>query len=208
LLFTTLTQSFTIIILRQGTKMIKKIKRLLLFGLLLFFTACGTERRNEIDTTRGFDMWEYMTSTLDYEVQYNIYVNNGKVDEYSETNRVFDNGNTYERRSTNDRTTLYLNGRSISMKEPSRDVEIERYVHLNDKNVFRGNSIDMCVIERFYPIYDIKSWTFENVLMVGCTSKSGVKQEFYYGYNEGIVAIYEEDGDSTKEYVKVKEKRL
>jgi len=187
----------------------KKLKPLLFSSLLILFTACGTEEaRSQINTEKGFDMWEYMTSTLDYEVYYNVYVNNQKVDEYSETHRVFDKGNTYERRSVTNRTTLYLNGRSISMKEPSRDVEIERYVHLNDKNVFRANSIKMCIIERFYPIYDIKSWTFENVLMVGCISQSGVTQEFYYGLNEGIVAIYEKDGDSSKEYVKINEKRL
>ena len=190
----------------------KKIKLLLISIILVLFTACGTEVRtqaqNEPDPSRGFDMWEYMTSTLDYKVDYNVYVNNERVSEYSETNTVFDNGDTYERRSATDRTTLYLNGRTISMKEPSRDVEIERYVHLNDKGVFRSSSIDLCIVKNFYSHFRIKNRSFENVLMIACTSKSGVKQEFYYGYHEGIVTIYENDGDSTTEYVKVHENRI
>jgi hypothetical protein len=187
----------------------KTLKLLFLSTAILFFTACGTtESKKEIDPTRGFDMWEYMTSTLDYEVEYNVYVNNEKVSEYSEAHRFFDNEDTYERRSATDRTTLYLNSRSISMKEPSRDVEIERYVHLNDKRVFRSSSIDLCIVKDFYSTYINKNWTFEDVLMIACTSQSGVKQEFYYGHYEGIVAIYERDGDSTKEYVKVHENRI
>ena len=186
----------------------KNLKLLLILALLVVFTACGTETRNEINTERGFDMWEYMTSPLDYEVEYNVYVNNERVSEYSETHRIFDNGDTYERRSVTDRTTLYLNSRTILMKEPSRNVEIERYVHLNDTGIFRSSSIDLCIVKDFYANYTNRNWIFKDVLMIACTSQSGVKQEFYYGHYEGIVAIYENDGDSTKEYVKVHENRI
>jgi hypothetical protein len=186
----------------------KKLKRLLLFITVSLFTACGVETQKEIDPTRGFDMWEYMTSTLDYRVEYDVYENNQKIDYYIENNMIYDNGDTYERRSETGRTTLYLNSRIIVMKEPTRDVEIERYVHLGDSGIFRASSIDRCTTKRFYPHYKIKNSTFENVLMVECLSKSSVIQEFYYGYNEGIVAIYEREGEKTKEYVKVDEKRI
>lgn len=187
----------------------KNLKVLFLSIFILFFTACGTtESKREIDPNRGFDMWEYMTSTLDYEVEYDVYENEKKIDYYIETNTVFDNGDTYERRSSTNRTTLFLNGRFITMKEPSRDVEIERYVHLGDRGIFRSDSIDVCTVERFYSTYTIQNLTFDNVVMIACRSKSGVVQEFYYGYNEGIVAIYEKEGENTKEYVKVDEKRI
>ena len=187
----------------------KKFKLLLALTILLFITACGTtDTAEEIDTNRGFDMWEYMTSPLDYEVEYDVYENNVKTDYYIETNRVFDNGNTYERRSAKDRTTLYLNSSYILMKEPARDVEINRYVHLGDNHIFKSSDIDNCRVERFYPKYTVHDSTFENVLMIDCLSKSGVKQELYYGYSEGIVAIYQNDNSVINEYIKVKEKRI
>jgi len=37
---------------------------------------------------------------------------------------------------------------------------------------------------------------------------SGVYQEFYYGYNEGIVSLYEKDAAFEKEYVKVSERAI
>ena len=187
----------------------KKIKLLLLSTVLLFVIGCGTtETTNDIDPDRGFDMWEYMTSPIDYEVEYTVYENGVESDYYVETNRVFDNGDTYERRSDTGRTTLYLNNSYILMKEPTRDVEVSRFVHLGDTHIFRSSDITNCTIERFYPTYKVYDSVFDNVLMVNCLSKSGVKQEFYYGYSEGIVAIYQNNNSSITEYIKVKEKRI
>jgi len=186
----------------------KKLKLFVLSITLLFFTACGTEREINTDSKKVFDMWRYMTSTFDYKIEYDVYENGQKVDYYIENNMLYDNGDTYERRSETGRTTLYLNSRIIVMKEPTRDVEIERYVHVGDVNVFKASSIDICSIKHFYSEYRIKNSLFENVLMVDCLTKSGVIQEFYYGFNEGIVAIYEKDGKNIKEYVKVDEKRI
>jgi len=187
----------------------KKLKLLFMSTILLFVVGCGTtEPSNEIDPDRGFGMWEYMTSPLNYEVEYAIYEDGLQTDYYIETNRVFDNGNTYERRSDTDRTTLYLNSSYILMKEPTRDVEISRYVHLGDSYIFKSSDIDNCTVERFYPTYTIHGSTFENVLMIDCRSKYGVKQELYYGYSEGIVALFQDNNSAIREYIKVSEKRI
>jgi len=186
----------------------KTIRQLLLAMSTLFFVGCGTETSSPIDPNRGFDMWEYMTSPLNYEVEYAVYENEAQTDYYTEVNRVFDEGNTYERKSDTGRTTLYLNGNSILMKEPTEDVDISRYVNLGDRGIFRSASIDLCVLERFYDNYTIHGSSFKNVLLVNCVSKRGVKQEYYYGYSEGIVAINQDDGENRIEYVKVNEKRI
>ena len=187
----------------------KKIKQLLISITLLSFIGCGvTESENEIDPNLGFDMWEYMTASLDYEVEYALYEDGKEVDYYVETNRMFDNGKTYERRSETGRTTHYLNSNYILMKEPTRDVEISRYVKLGENHIFRASDIDNCKAERFYATYKIYNVVFDNVLMIDCLSQSGVKQELYYGFNEGIVAIYQSNKEHVTEYVKVKEKRL
>ncbi len=186
-----------------------RVKLLLISTILVSILGCrATESSYDIDSDRGFDMWNYMTSTLNYEVEYDIYNNGDKQDYYIEDNRVFDNGKTYERRSANDRTVLYLNSNYILMKEPSRDVEIKRFVHLGDNHIFNASNIDNCSLDRFYPKYIVYNSTFNNVLRVNCLTKSGVKQELYYGYSEGIVAIYQNDHSTITEYVKVNEKPI
>lgn len=188
----------------------KKIKQLLLSTTILFSViGCGvTESESEINPNKNFDLWEYMTSPLNYEIEYRVYENGEEVDYYIETNKVFDKGDTYERRSETGRTLYYLNNSYIVMKEPSRDVEISRYIHVGDSNIFRASDIDNCRAEEFHNHYTVHKKTFNNVLMINCLSKSGVKQELYYGYSEGIVAIYQDNNNQTKEYVKIKETAL
>lgn len=184
----------------------KKLKLLLFSSLLVLFSACGTGISSEIDPNRGFDMWEYMTSTLNYEVEYAIYENGVETDYYVETHKMYTD--EYVRESSSGVTTLLLNGNNILMQEPSGDVTIERYLYLGDSGVFQSPSIQLCSVKRFYETYSIRGMTFHNVLMIGCISKSGVNQEFYYGYNEGVVTIYENDGVNEREWVKVAEKPL
>ncbi|MBU1669332.1 hypothetical protein KKC13_13080 [bacterium] len=184
----------------------KKLKLLFLSLLLVFFSACGTGTSSEIDPDRGFDMWEYMTSTLNYEVEYAIYENNVETDYYVETHKMYTD--EYVRESSSGVTTLLLNGNRILMREPSEDVTIERYVYLGDRGVFQSASIQLCSVEHFYETYTNKGMTFHNVLMIGCTSRSGVNQEFYYGYNEGIVYIYKNDGVNEIEWLKVAEEPI
>jgi hypothetical protein len=183
----------------------RHFNKIFLLLVLVFFVACGTGTTEEINDDR-FDMWEYMTATINYEVEYAVYEDGKKVDYYHETHKMFEN--RYEKESSMGVTTLYRNKRDILMKEPSRDVTIERYVQLGDNHIFTTTSISNCKLEYFYKVFENKNQRYHNVLMVSCLSHSDVKQDFYYGYNEGIVSISENDHGSTKEWVKVSEKSI
>jgi hypothetical protein len=185
-------------------RIMKKLKPLLLSLVMVLFTACGTE--TTLTPTR-FDMWEYMTAILDYEVEYDIYENGVKVDYYRENHRLL-SSNNYERESSNGVTSLQLNGNNILMREPSQDVSVERYVYLGDRGIFHAPTIRICSAERYYSTYERKGSRFHNVLMVECESKSGVHQQYFYGYNEGLVAIYENDGAVEREWIKVSERHI
>ena len=183
----------------------RRLKKIFLLSAVMFLSACGTGTTEEIIDDR-FDMWEYMTATVNYEVEYAIYENGNQVDYYYETHKMFDN--LYERESSTGLTTLYLHKRDILMKEPSRDVFIERYVQPGDNDVFRSDSTKNCKLENFYKVFKNRGMSYKNVLMVACLSDSGVEQEFYYGYNEGIVNIYENDHGFKREWVKISEKSI
>lgn len=180
------------------------LTKVLLAFSLIFFTACGTQ--TSIDSSKSFDMWDYMTSASNYEVEYDVYENNKTVDYYTETHKQL--GSQYERESANGLTTLFLSAGNILMKEGNNSIEIIRYLYLGDKNIFQSKTIESCTLERFYETYKTKEYSFYNVLQVACTSVSGVYQEFYYGYNEGIVSIYEENNGLITEYVKRSEKEI
>lgn len=199
-----MTQCYNIIIKTQRRIKMNKLQKTLILFSLIFFTACGSE--TNIDTSRGFDMWDYMTSTSNYEVEYDIYENGQKTDYYTEIHRQL--GSQYERESSSGITSLFLNSGSIFMKEPNNSINIVRFLHLGDLNIFQSPTIKQCDLERFYETYRNKESTFYNVLQVTCTSVSGVYQEFYYGYNEGIVSIYEENNGLTTEYVKRFEREI
>jgi len=184
---------------------VKYLNKIFLFLVVIIFSACGTGTTEEISDDR-FDMWEYMTATVNYEVEYAVYENGERTDYYSETHKMFKD--VYKRESSSGLTTLSLHKRDILMKEPSRDVTVERYVQIGDNNVFRSESTKNCKLEHFYKDFENKGKHYNNVLMVSCLSKSGVEQEFYYGYNEGIVSIYENDHGSKKEWVKVSERSI
>ena len=183
----------------------KYLNKVFLFLVVIIFSACGIDTTEEVSDDR-FDMWEYMTATVNYEVEYAVYENGERTDYYYETHKMFKD--FYERKSSTGRTILYLNKRDILMKEPSRDVTIDRYVQIGDNNIFRSNSIQNCKLKYFYKEFENKGNRYNNVLMVLCISKSGVEQELYYGYNEGIVTIYEDDHGSKKEWVKISEKSI
>jgi len=191
--------------------------RLLLGTLLLFFfTACGTDTPYQVDPNRGFDLWEYMTSIRNYTVEYAIYENGQQVNYYNETHKLF--GNSYERRSASGKTTVFLNGGDMFMKEEILDsvtgttsiqgTDISRYVGIGDRNIFRSQNLQMCTVERFFSDYTNKGIRFYNVLMIACTTRSGIQQEFYYAFNEGIVTLYQNDRGFIKEFIKVKEEPI
>jgi len=197
--------------MRKKEHNMKKINLGMAITLLLLIQGCGvsdTAIENEIDKSRGFDLWDYMTSPLNYEVEYDFYENGKKTDYYIEENRLFNEGTTFERKSISGSTTYYLNSRYILMKEPTREVEIHRYIKLGDNNVFIASNIENCRAEEFYPKYKIYNLTFNNVLMLSCLGKTGVKEKLYYGYSEGIITRYQEEKGDTREYVKVKEAQI
>ena len=182
----------------------KTIKLLFLLLLMALFTACGTDVGQTTPTR--FDMWEYMTSSTDYRVQYRVYENDTAVDYEIENHRMYDD--KYERDGNDGLITLTTNSATILMVEPLQDVRINRYLHLGDNNVFRGELIDNCTLKQFYRDYETKGIIFHNVVRVDCKSVSGVKQEYYYGYNEGLVSLYKNDGEREIELVKINESRL
>jgi len=183
----------------------KKLKQYSLLSMLIFFTACGTETiENNPDRV---DMWNYMTSSLSYSVKYDVYENGVKTNYYEEDHRRLSEDN-YESVSADGVTSLYLTGSTITMQEPEQEVIINRYLYEGDENIFSGEFIDNCTFEQYYRDYEVKGEIFHEVVMVACTSISGVKQEYYYGYNEGLVYQYVDDGVSAHERIKVQENIL
>ena len=183
----------------------KKLKFALLSITVFLFTACGTG--TQVDTTKVFDLWEYMTSDRDYDVVYNVYENDRRVGQYEETHIQY--GDEYERQSNSGTTRLLANSNRILMQEPSGDnISIVRYVYLGDRGIFQSSDIQTCSFERFYDTYRTQDNTFYNVIQVSCTTHSGLYSEYYYAYNEGIVAFYQKDGNQEKEYIKISESRL
>jgi len=183
-----------------------KLKKITLTLTILFFTACGTETDN-INPDLGFDMWDYMTTTRNYEVEYDVYENGQKTDYYVETHRQF--GETYERESENGLTRIILNSNKLLKSDPNgENTSITRFTHLKDDDIFQSPKIQHCSLEKFYDNYQSRGTQFYNIIQVNCRYKSGFYQEFYYGYNEGIVHIYENDNGTITEYLKVKEKEI
>lgn len=181
-----------------------KLKKIILSLVLLFFTACGTE--TNINPSLGFDMWDYMTSTRNYEVEYDFYENGLKTDFYVETHRQF--GTQYERESLNGLTTLLLGSSTLLMQEENNSTTVIRFLGLGDSGIFQSSSIQLCKLNRFYETYQNKGLRSYNVVQVNCTYINGVYQEFYYGYNEGIVHIYEDNNGYITEYSKVAERQI
>jgi hypothetical protein len=191
----------------QGIKM--RRRKLLILSIILFIIGCGTsEKTEEIDKTRVFDMWRYMTSPLDYKVEYDIYQDGIKVDYYSETHRLLDRGVTYEKVNQDGTVTLYLKNRYILIKESNKESEVNRYVKIGDSNISFSKDINNCRVENYYSQYTLYHATFKSVLTIECLKKSGIKEKLYYGYSEGIVAIIAEENKHFKEYVKVNEERI
>ena len=184
----------------------RKFKLLFLSSLLLFFSACGTTTERRIDPSRGFDMWDYMSATFDYRVEYDIYENGVNVNTYVENHRM--HNDSYERESSDGVTTLYPSRNTILMEEPLQDVTIQRFTSLGERGVFHAPSIQMCSLTRFYDRYKRKGMVFYNVIMVSCMMKNGDNQEYYYGLDEGLVVIYKDDSFNKKEWIKVNETRI
>ena len=184
----------------------KQLKYFLLTLLLFLFSACGSTP--SIDPRAEFDLWNYMTSGLNFEVQYQSYVNNTPNGIITETHIA--NGNQYLRNHSDGGTTQVLtNGNNMVMIDPDGvETNIIQYVYLGDRGVFQSPFIQLCSFERFYDSYQTHGSEFYNVVQISCTSNSGVYQEFYYGYDEGLVAFYQEDGSLINESIKIADRRI
>ena len=181
-----------------------KLVTLLFTGLII--SACGTT--STIDPKQEFDLWDYMTSSFNFEVQYQSYANNIPNGIITETHIA--NGNQYFRNHSDGSTTEVLtNGNNMLMIDPNGvQTNIIRYVYLGDRGVFQSSSIQLCTFGRFYDSYQTHGSQFYNVIQIACTSNSGVYQEFYYGYDEGLVAFYQNNGSIINESIKISDRRI
>ncbi|MBD3792601.1 MAG: hypothetical protein IE889_00355 [Campylobacterales bacterium] len=173
--------------------------------LSLMLVGCGTNIDEATD--EPYDMWNYMTPDVSYEVTYDVYENGNKVDYLVETTNVLDIDRVV-RESGQDiiSMTRYENTLQIE-KSNEAPITVQRFVKVGDQDVFQSTAIDYCDVENFYRSTLIKGVEFYNVLEVYCQTDSS-KTTFYYGYNEGIVAFYREEGDKRVEQLKVEENRL
>ena len=174
--------------------------------LTSLFLACGTT--STVDPRAEFDLWDYMTSSLNYDVQYQSYANNIPNGIIRETHIA--NGNQYLRNhSDGSRTEVLTNGNNMLMIDPDGvQTNIIRYVYLGDRGVFQSPFIQLCSFERFYESYRTHGSKFYNVIQISCTSRSGVYQEFYYGYDEGLVAFYQDNRGTISESIKIAERAI
>ncbi|MCH9739721.1 MAG: hypothetical protein K0U38_02615 [Epsilonproteobacteria bacterium] len=188
----------------------KQLKLIILVALVFFLGGCGTntEDTNSVhDSSTVYDLWEYMTPSNSYEIEYDIYENGNRVDYFFETSRIIESG-VVERESSGEVTTLVLNENSIKVEESDGEiVQVQRYVKSGDINVFQAPSIQSCSVETFYRTITIQTVEFYNVIQINCQTKSS-SSALYYGYDEGIVSIYRDEGDKKIEIVKVGEQRL
>ena len=183
----------------------ENLKRTLLLLVLFGLVGCGTNSDDDVSTER-FDMWNYMSATVNYEVEYDIYRNGKKMDYIIEKHEMFKD--FYQKESSKSVVKLYKHSREIIMKEPLEEVSVERYAYVGDDKLFKAPSIKNCRLQQFYKNFKNKEMSYKKVIMVTCLSNSGVKKQIYYGYNEGVVTTYINDHGVTEEWVKVGEKQI
>ncbi|MCK5854600.1 MAG: hypothetical protein KAG56_05215 [Sulfurovaceae bacterium] len=189
--------------------MMKRVKLLILITGTMIFAACGTTQEEEIGSSGGtiYDMWDYMTPSNSFQVEYDIYKNGRKNDYIIETMRVFDD-NRVERESDDGITTLRLRRDAIEVRESNGEtIQVQRFVKRGDRDIFQSSSIGNCTLDDFHRGITIKGIEFYRVLHVICRKGSSTN-EFYYGFDEGIVATYSNNNRETIELVKIDERAI
>ncbi|NOZ90262.1 MAG: hypothetical protein GXO60_03140 [Epsilonproteobacteria bacterium] len=186
----------------------KKLKILFFVIAFWFIGGCGGDSYvDETTYNQEYDMWEYMTPSSSYDIEYVVYEDGKETDYFYETTKVF-SSDLVERVSRDDRTVLKLYEDSIRVEEPNGEVvQVQRYVKIGDDNIFQSSSIRSCKADDYFRSIVIKGVEFYRVIKVSCLTNSG-SSEIYYGYDEGIVSIYRNENGSITEIVKVDEKRL
>ena len=191
--------------------MIKKIQLLILISASILLLGCGTAQDDIEVGSDGrdiYDMWSYMTPQDSFQVEYDIYVDGRKDDYMIETMRVFDD-NRVERESDDGITRLRLRRDAVELREPDGvTIQVQRFVKIGDRDIFQSSSsIGSCTLDDFYREITIKGSKFYRVLHVIC-KKRGTTNEFYYGFDEGIVATYSDDNREIVELVKIDEREI
>jgi hypothetical protein len=187
----------------------RSIQLLILISISTLFLACGTteeEINSDRDGATIYDMWDYMTPEESFQVEYDIYIDGRKDDYIIETIRVFDD-NHVERDSDEGLISLRLRRDAIEVKESDgTKIQVQRFVKIGDRNIFQSTS-NRCTLDDFYRAITIKRIEFYRVLKVVCRKRNKT-DEFYYGFNEGIVATYSDGNRETIELVKIDEREL
>jgi len=184
----------------------KKLKILLFMMIILVIGGCGDAYRDDV-YDKEYDMWDYMTPQSSYDIEYDVYENGTRTDYFYETTKVFASG-IVERDSGDERTILTPYEDSIRIEESNGEiVQVQRFIKIGDTNIFQSPSIRSCKADDYFRSIVIKGIEFYQVIKVACQTNSG-NSDIYYGYDEGIVSIYRNEGDKITEIVKVNERRL
>ncbi len=184
----------------------KQIKFLLFISIIIFIGGCGDTYIDDI-YNKEYDMWEYMTPSSSYDIEYAVYENGIRVDNFYETTKVFASG-IVERDSGDERTILTPYQDTIRVEESDGEViQVQRYIRIEDENIFQSPSIRSCRADDYFRSIVIKGVEFFNVIKVACQTDSS-NSDIYYGYNEGIVSIYRSENGLITEIVKIDERRL
>jgi len=184
----------------------RKTDILLFLAIVFIFTACGNNIEEE-GYSKTYDMWRYMTPRHSLDIEYATYENGQNIDYFTETTKVFPSGEV-ERVSQEERTLLTPYDNSVRVEESrGKVVEVQRYVKIGDTNIFRSSSIGSCSADDYFFEIRIKDINFHEVIKVTCSKENGFS-EIYYGYDEGIVAIYRKEGVDISEIVKVRDTEL
>ena len=184
----------------------KLLRPITLFFISIIISACGTTVN--INHSKEFNLWDYMTSSINFEVKYQAYTNNAPNGIITEEHIT--NGNQYLRNHSDGTTTqLLTNGRNMLMIDPDGvQTNIIRHIYLGDKDVFQSPFIQLCTFNKFYDSYQTHGSQFYNVIQISCTSNSGIYQEFYYGYDEGLVAFYQDNRGDIDEFIKIADRPI
>lgn len=186
----------------------KTIKLFIFIITSTLFLACGTDPEpiDDRDDAPIYDMWDYMTPENSFQVEYDIYKDGRKDDYIIENVRVFDD-NHVERESEEGVTSLRLRRDAVEVIEPNgKTIQVQRFVKLGDRDIFKSSS-SRCEVDEFFRGITIKGEEFYRVLKIVC-EKRGQTNEFYYGFNEGIVSTYSDSNQEITELVKIDEREL
>lgn len=182
------------------------MKRVCFISLVMvFIVGCGTEQET-IETS--YDMWQYMTPSIDYEVEYDVYENGKRTDYMIETIKIIRDGVVQQENSQEGIRVLRRESQNIVVSESGNDTAlIQRYVQAGDQNVINSPTLGSCRVEAYHRSITLRTYEFYNVVQINCLYAANVTH-YYYAFDEGLVGFYMHDGTGEEELVKVDERKL